>query len=396
MRRIGVVTVGRSDYGIYRPILEEISLRKGLELHLIVAGMHLDERFGSTIRLIESDGFRPAAIVPIAYRSDDPCGIARSMGEATAGFAECWARTPLDMLFVVGDRFEMHAAAVAALPFKLPVAHVHGGEVTRGAIDESLRHSLTKLSHLHFVATAEYGDRVIQMGEAPWRVHVVGAPALDELRGRVPMGAAELKRLFGVRLDPPPLLITYHPVTLEYEQTEHHITELLAALDKAAVPAVFTLPNADTHNSVIRKAQEAYVRSHPTAMIVENFGNDAYFGMMRVAAAMVGNSSSGIIEAPSFALPVVNVGTRQEGRVRGANVIDVAEDRDEIFEGICKACRPEFRRMLSGVRNPYDRGGASSAIGDTLENIAIDDRLLRKVFYDATTTSVCSAKSYSV
>jgi len=382
MRTIGVVTVARSDYGHYLPLLRRINETDGLRLHLIAAGSHLSPEFGSTVELIEADGFEVADRVEMLRASDTPLGIARSIGLGVTGFAESFARVRPDILVLLGDRFEMHAAALAALPFKIPVAHIHGGEITRGAIDDSLRHSMTKLSHVHFVATEEYARRVIQLGEEPWRVLVTGGIGLDNVRSIAPMDRAELEAAVGLSLDEPTLLVTFHPVTLEFEEVEWQTGELLSALGTAGLPVVFTAPNADTGGRSVRTLIEAFVQSTPRSILVENLGTRAFFSMMSVAAAMVGNSSSGIIEAPSFGLPVVNIGARQEGRARAANVIDVGNGREEILDGIRRALDPSFRESLRGMANPYDAGGAAELIVERLASIDLDRALITKRFHD--------------
>lgn len=382
MRGIGVVTVGRSDFGIYRPILQKIQADRELKLLLFVSGAHLLQQYGMTVKEIEAEGFPIAERVEMLLPSDTPEAVAESMGRGTAGFARAFARSRPDLLLVLGDRFEMHAAAVATLPFNIPVAHIAGGELTEGAIDDSLRHSLTKLSHLHFVQTEEYARRVMQMGEEPWRVQVCGSPALDNLKTLPRLPAGELEKRTGARLAEPFLLVTYHPVTLELADTGRQIAELLAAIEASGLAAVFTMPNADPANATIRRAVEQYVSGHKRAWAVENLGTQAYFSMMALAAAMVGNSSSGLIEAPSFQLPVVNVGMRQDGRVRGQNVIDVGYGREEILAGIRRAIAPEFRAALRGARNPYGEGNAAARIVETLKNVPLDPKLLRKRFQD--------------
>ena len=382
MRTIGVVTVARSDYGIYLPVLREIQADSDLELFLIVGGMHLSPEFGLTVEAIEQDGFEIAERVEMLVSSDTPEGIAKSMGLGAIGFAQAYARRKPDILMVLGDRFEMHAAALAALPFKIPVAHIHGGELTEGAIDDALRHSITKLSHLHFVATEEYARRVVQLGEEPWRVLVTGSPSLDNLRCLQLLKADQLEAKHGLQLQRPPLLVTFHPVTLEYERTRYQVGQLLAALDACAMPVVFTKPNADTGSRGVVEMIERFKQMHPSTQIVDSFGVQDYFSFMSLAAAMVGNSSSGIIEAASFELPVVNIGTRQNGRVRAANVIDVGYDRAEILEGIRAALRPAFREGLRGLVNPYGRGGASERIAERLREVAVDDELIMKRFCD--------------
>ncbi len=382
MRTIGVVTVGRSDYGIYRPVLERIRDDSELELRLYVSGMHLSPEFGLTVAEIEADGFPIAGRIEMLEPSDDPEGIARSMGRGTSGFAAAFARSRPDVLLVLGDRFEMHAGAVAAVPFLIPIAHVHGGESTEGAIDEQLRHSLTKLAHLHFASTEEYARRIVQMGEEPWRVVVSGAPALDSVASFDPLDREELVARHGIRLNGPPLLVTYHPVTLEYEQAGEQVRELLAALDESGRDLVFTCPNADTGTRAVQGPVEEYAARNPRrATLVANLGSRAYFTLMQEAAAMVGNSSSGIVEAASFKLPVVNVGTRQQGRLRAANVIDVGYGSEEILGGIRRALSAGFRESLAGLENPYGDGRAAERIVARLKEVELGDRLLRKRFH---------------
>ncbi|HKC62901.1 MAG TPA: UDP-N-acetylglucosamine 2-epimerase [Pyrinomonadaceae bacterium] len=382
MRTIGVVTVARSDYGIYLPVLRKIQADTELGLRLMVSGQHLTPEFGLTVKAIEAHGFEIAERVEMLLASDTPEAVVKSIGLGVMGFAQIYARSRPDILLVLGDRFEMYAAALAALPFKIPVAHIHGGELTEGAIDDALRHSMTKLSHLHFVATDEYARRVRQMGEEPWRVTVSGAPSLDNLRSVKLLSVAELEAKYELRLNAPPLLVTFHPVTLEYERTEQQIEQLLAALSDTAMPVLFTQPNADTGGRLITSAISDYVKTHDSAQMVDNFGTQAYFSVMAIAAAMVGNSSSGIIEAASFKLPVVNIGTRQKGRERGANVIDVGYGREEILEAIKRACSDEFSSGLSQMTNPYGDGAAAERIVRRLKEVALTEHLLVKQFYD--------------
>lgn len=382
MRTIGVVTVARSDYGIYLPLLRKIQEDPDLQLHLIVSGMHLSPEFGLTVERIEADGFEVDERVEMLLSSDSPEGIAKSMGLGIIGFAQSYAHLRPDILVVLGDRFEMHSAALAALPFKIPIAHIHGGEVTQGAIDDALRHSMTKLSHLHFVSTQEYAERVIQLGEEPWRVNVVGALSLDNLSEIELRSAPELEAKYGLRLDQSPLLVTFHPVTLEYEQTEWQMNELLTAIEDVDLPVIFTKPNADTNSRVIIRMLEEYVRVHGSAWLVDNFGTQDYFSTMAVATAMVGNSSSGIIEAASFQLPVINVGNRQKGRIHTDNVIHTNYERSAIKQAILRAISSEFRTGLSGLKNPYGDGNAASQIVTVLKNTRISSELIMKSFYD--------------
>jgi len=382
MRAIGVVTTARSDYGILLPVLHAITADPLLRLHLIVGGMHLAPEFGHTVDAIIAEGFPVGDRVEMLLASDTPRGVAMSMGIGVTAYAESYARLRPDVLVVLGDRFEMHAAALAALPFGIPVAHIHGGEVTSGAIDDALRHSITKLSHLHFTATERYRERVIQLGEEPWRVVTSGNPSLDNILAIPLLDRAALERRCGIALTPAPLLVTYHPVTLQYDRAEEHVTNLLAALEQIARPVVFTLPNADAGARSVARRIEAYAARHDGTAIADNMGTGMYFSMMRIAAAMVGNSSSGLLEAPSFALPVVNVGRRQEGRLRARNVIDTGDGSGEIAAAIRRAIDPAFRDSLAGMRNPYGDGGAAARIVDVLRAVPLDDRLVIKQFFD--------------
>ena len=381
MRRIGIVTAARSDYGIYQPILRRMVEEPELEPALFVTGMHLAPEFGLTVRAIEADGYPIAERVDMLLSSDSPIGIAMSMGVGLMGLSQAYARQRPELLVVLGDRFEMHTAALAALPLLIPVAHIHGGEISQGAFDDALRHSMTKLSHLHFVATEEAAQRVRQLGEEPWRVVTCGAPSLDHLAQTPLLSRDELAARHGVRFfGAPPLVATFHPVTLEPGQAADHIRELLAALKMCGQPVIFTSPNADPEGRLIREHIDAFVAHQPQAQWVSTLGTQAYFSLMSVAAAMVGNSSSGLIEAPSFGLPVVNIGTRQEGRTRDRNVIDVGYNRQQIAEGIRRALSAAFRGQLRGLVNPYGDGHASERIVQRLREVALDSRLLKKRF----------------
>jgi UDP-hydrolysing UDP-N-acetyl-D-glucosamine 2-epimerase len=382
MRTIGVVTVARSDYGIYRPVLRRLAEARDLEPALFVGGMHLLERFGLTVREVEADGYPVADHVDFLDDDDSPAAVARALGRGTEAFARSFERARPDILLVLGDRYEMLAAATATLPLSLPLAHIHGGESSEGAFDESIRHVLTKLSHLHFAATEAAARRLRQLGEEPWRIVVSGAPALDEIARLEPLLDAELERAIGLPLDPSPLVVTYHPATRDPRDPGALVRELLAAVERTALPAVFTYPNADPGGAEIRRAIDDYVSRHDDATAVASLGARAYHSLLRRAAAMVGNSSSGIIEAASFGLPVVNVGVRQNGRLRPANVIDVEDDREAIRAAIERAVSPELRASLAALESPYGDGRAAERIVATLTSVELGPRLLTKRFHD--------------
>ena len=381
-RTIGVVTVARSDYGIYLPLLLRIEAAPEFKLHLFVSGMHMAPEFGLTVHEIEADGFSSLDRIEMLLASDSPEGIAKSMGLGMIGLAQAYAQRKVDLLLLLGDRFEMMAAAVAATPFNIPMGHLHGGELTEGAIDEVLRHAISKMSHLHFVSTEAYGQRLVQMGEEPWRVHVTGAAGLDNLQNIELMDRTALEADLNLLLQPAPLLVTFHPVTRDVDQAAAYIDELLAALAQVNRPIIMTYPNADTDGRSIIQAIETFAQSRPQVKLVKNLGTRRYFSLMKVGAAMVGNSSSGIIEAASFALPVVNIGNRQGGRIQGPNVLNAAHDRDSILAAIQQATSESFARGLQGMVNPYGDGFASARIVDVLKNQPLGQDLLTKRFHD--------------
>ena len=385
MTRLAIVTVARSDYGFYRPLLSRLAAESELEPLLIVAGMHLEPRFGNTIAEIKADGHAIAARVEMTLDDDGPGSIARSMGLGTQGFAEAFEDIRPEAVMVFGDRYEMHAAAAAAVPFAIPIVHINGGSLTLGAIDDSLRHSMTKLSHLHFVETELYRERVIQMGEAPWRVHVTGSLSLDNLAGFTPLTLDELNSRFGLALRPetPPLLVTFHPVTLEYRNTQAYVTALLAALAESGFPVVFTYPNADTNGRVIIEMIEDYAATRAEAACVPHFGVAGYHSLMAHAAAMVGNSSSGIMEAASFRLPVVDIGTRQGGRLAPENVLHTDYGKDAILAGIRTCTAPAYRKRIAGLVNPYGDGTAAEMMTAILKTTDFGSLgLIEKAFHE--------------
>lgn len=383
MRTIDVVTTSRADYGILRPVLRRIHAEPGLVLRVVVSGSHLSQRFGMGVRQIEADGFDIVARIDVLGEADTPEATTRAMGIGLTGFGGYLARQRPDILVVMGDRFEMHVAALAALPFLVPVAHLHGGERTSGAFDDALRHSMTKLSHLHFVSTDEYAQRVRQLGEEAWRVTVSGAPSLDNLRCVRLEGRDELARRFGVPLSDPFLLVTFHPATLDAGDPAEQARALFRAVEGTGLMALVTMPNADPGGQAIRAVAHERAAANGLVRCAETLGTEAYFSAMALAAAMLGNSSSGIVEAASFELPVVNIGPRQEGRVRGANVIDVSTVEAEIAGGLRTALDPAFRARLGGLQNPYGDGHAADRIVERLATAELGPSLLVKRFADA-------------
>jgi UDP-hydrolysing UDP-N-acetyl-D-glucosamine 2-epimerase len=382
-RSVAVVTGSRAEYGLYRPILRAICETVDLELRLMVCGMHLSQTYGHTSRRIEHDGFRIHDRIETLITSDDsPEAIGRSIAAGVSGFARAFGAARPDILMLLGDRYDMLAAALAAMPYAIPITHIHGGELTEGAIDDAIRHALTKLSHLHFVSTERYRHRVIQLGEQPDRVIVCGAVGLDTIRLTKATPREGLEAHLGLRLEPPPLLVTFHPTTLEYADIPRQCRALTQALRGAGRPIIVTYPNADTMAHTVIAEIETFAAAHANVRVERELGAANYFGMMAVSAAMVGNSSSGIIEAPSFRLPVVNIGNRQRGRIRAANVIDCVCEPEAIASAIVRATSVDFRESLVGLKNPYGDGHAAERIVAYLRSASLGQGLVEKRFFD--------------
>ncbi len=382
MRTIAVVTAGRSDYSIYRPILKKISCDPDLKLFLIATGTHLSPEYGMTIDVIEEDGFTVASKVEMLLSSDNPVSISKSIGIGTLGFAQVYSdNNDIDLIIVLGDRFEMLSATVSALPFNIPVAHIHGGECTFGVIDESIRHCITKMSHVHFTATEEYSRRLIQLGEDPRRIFTTGAPSLDNLHEITIHNRDSLSEEIGMDLRDPFLIVTFHPVTLGYEDNEDNIATVISALRQTGLNIIFTYPNPDTSSRQVIRAIEEYSHNNTNSKCVTNLGLAKYFSLMAYSCAMVGNSSSGIIEAASFGLPVVNIGERQAGRVHGKNVLTVECTKDAILSAITEAIHPKFIQSICNMQNPYGNGSASGLILSHLKSLDLSTNLIMKKFH---------------
>ncbi len=382
MKRFDVVTVGRSDWGIWRPVLRRLSEESNVRVRLLVGGAHLLRGHGHGLADIEGSDFGEVLPVPMSVECDSPLDVATTIGRGVAAFAACFAAHRPDLVLVLGDRYEMFAAAVAAVPFVLPIAHLHGGERTGGAIDDVMRHAMTKMSHLHYVSAEAHAQRVRQMGEEPWRVVVAGAPALDELLRLPSVTDTELSEQVGLDVSAPFALCTFHPTTLEPGSAHGQAQALLHALDDVGIPVVFTMPNADTGGQVIRGLIATALSTHPRWRAHESLGHHRYGALLARAAVVVGNSSSGIIEAPTFRVPVVNIGERQSGRVRAFNVVDVTADRAAIAAAMVAALKPEFREGISTMSSPFGDGHASERIVASLMKTLFDERLLKKDFVD--------------
>ena len=385
MRKIAVITGTRAEYGLLFWIIKGIYQDPALELQLIVTCMHLSPEFGLTVKEIEKDGFPVAERVEMLLSSDTETAIATSMGLGMIGFAKAYEHLRPDVLVVLGDRFEIHAAVSASIPFRIPVAHIHGGEGTEGAMDELFRHAITKMSHLHFTATGKYRNRVIQMGELPECVFCCGAPGIDNIYKLDLINKERLCIELGISEDKKIGIITYHPVTLEKNLANSQISELLEAVKEfEEIYWVFTLPNADIEGRGVTEKINNFVSEFPKkGKVFISLGQLRYLSLLKSASLMLGNSSSGLIEAPSFELPVVNIGDRQRGRIRGKNVIDIPEcKRELIINSIHKALSANFRNSLKGMKNPYGEGNASEKIVKILKTISLGEGLIKKTFYE--------------
>jgi GDP/UDP-N,N'-diacetylbacillosamine 2-epimerase (hydrolysing) len=356
-----------------------------LTLQVIATGMHLSPEFGLTWRDIERDGFAIDHKVEMLTSSDTPVGIAKSMGLGMIGFADALQALKPDLVLVLGDRFEIFAAASAALVARIPIAHLHGGEATEGLIDEAIRHSITKMSHLHFVAAEEYRRRVIQMGEQPCKVHLVGGLGIDNIKRLALLQRSELEASLDFALGAKSLLVTFHPVTLETATAEDQMAELLAALAELKdTQLIFTLPNADTDGRALIAMVQQFVATHANARAFTSLGQLRYLSTVALVDGVVGNSSSGLAEVPSFRKGTVNIGDRQRGRLMANSVINCDPERASIGAALNTLYSNQFQASLATVRNPYGDGGASDKIVALIKAAELDG-ILKKRFFDCVT-----------
>ena len=381
-RKICVVTGTRAEYGLLRWVMQGIQDSELLDLQLIVTGMHLSPEFGLTVQEIEAEGFRIDRQVEMLLSSDTPVGITKSMGLAMIGFADALGELQPDLLLVLGDRFEIFAAAASAMIARIPIAHLHGGESTEGLIDEPIRHSITKMAHLHFVAADEYRQRVIQLGEQPEHVFQVGGLGVDNILRLKLLSRSELEETLNFKLAQRNLLITFHPVTLEHSTSGDQMKELLMALGELHdTGLIFTMPNADTDGRILSQWINEFCASHPQARAYTSLGQLRYLSCIKHVDGVIGNSSSGLAEVPSFHKGTINIGDRQRGRLRAASVIDCSADRVSIAKAIDHLFSPSFLASLPSTKNPYGNGGASAVIVKILEKVSFDN-LLKKRFFD--------------
>jgi UDP-hydrolysing UDP-N-acetyl-D-glucosamine 2-epimerase len=377
--RIGVVTGSRADYGLLYHVLKEIEQSAALDLRLFVTGMHLAPEFGSTWKVIEADGFRIQQKVDLLVSGDDRVAVTKSIGLGVIGFADAFERCRPDLVLVLGDRFEILAAVQACLIARIPVAHIAGGDTTEGAFDESIRHAITKMSHLHFVTNEEAAGRVKQMGENPDHVHNVGSPGVDFIKNCRLLSKEQLSEKLGILFAEKTLLVTFHPATLDSASQTAQMNELLEALDSLGegTTLVFTMPNADTDGRALMRQLEKFADTRPNAHVFTSLGQINYLSMLAQADAVVGNSSSGLYEAPSLRVPTVNIGDRQKGRLQATSIVNCPAEKNAILTAIRTACEMDVSRTT----NPYGDGGAAKKIAAILSRMDDPAAYLQKHFH---------------
>lgn len=385
MKRIGIMTGTRAEYGLLKSLMQEINKDNDLELYLIVSGMHLSPEFGMTYKEIEEDGFQINTKVEMLLSSDSPAGISKSIGLGVIGFADEFQRADLDMLILLGDRYEALSAAICALVMRIPIAHLHGGELTEGAIDEGIRHSITKMSYLHFTSTEQYRNRVIQLGENPERVFYVGALGVENIKKINLMTKEELERSIHFEIDENTVIVTYHPVTLENNTVEEQFLNLLEVLDRnPKIRMIFTKANADTNGRIVNELIDKYAaQNSERACAFVSLGQKRYLSALKYCRIVIGNSSSGIIEAPSFGKPIINIGDRQKGRICADSVINCGYTQQEIQQAMETALTKEFENKASNCRNPYEKENTAANIISVIKDYLLNDKIkLKKGFYD--------------
>lgn len=383
-RKICFVTGTRAEYGILSRLIKSLNEDDSMDLQIIATNMHLSPEFGMTVKEIEDDGLKVNRKVEMLLSSDTAVGTVKSMGLASIGLADAYAELDPDLIVILGDRYEMLAAAAAALIFGIPVAHLHGGEITEGAYDDAIRHAITKLSYLHFTSTEEYRDNVVQMGESPERVFWVGALGADNIESDEIMPLAELEESLGFELGKDFLLVTFHPVTKEPGQAEYQTKALLDSLEKVmdGNKILFTLPNSDTDGRIIGRMVREWVQAHPEkAFSITSLGRRRYYSALSHCKAVVGNSSSGLCEAPSFKKPTLNIGIRQQGRAQGNTIVNCEATEDSISAGLSKVLSDDFRVFVSkNGTNPYIKPDTLFAIKNVLKHYRLPKHVV-KHFY---------------
>ncbi|HOP50943.1 MAG TPA: UDP-N-acetylglucosamine 2-epimerase [Ignavibacteriales bacterium] len=381
MKTICVFTSSRADYGILKPLLKLLKKNNNFNLQLLVSGMHLVPQYGNTIEEIEQDNFDISAKVDILLASNTRSSVAKSIGIGLINYSDILEKLKPDISIVLGDRFETFSFSIACHVLNIPLVHIHGGEITEGAIDDGFRHSITKLSYLHFTSTEEYRQNVIQLGEEPFRVFNVGALAIDNIKNLVKLSREEFEKRLGIKLKKYNFLITYHPVTLDKDLSKIQFSSILKALDKFNdTLLIFTAANADPEGMKINDMIKDYTKNNTNkAIFIPSLGQFLYFNALNFVDVIIGNSSSGIIEAPSFKIPTINIGDRQKGRTKAISVIDSSYDTEEIYTKIKYALSDDFQKICKSCVNPYGDGNSAKKIINILENYSFDN--IKKKFY---------------
>ena len=375
-----MVTGTRAEYGLLRWVMEGIKSSKNLDLQIIATGMHLSPEFGLTYKQIEQDGFLIDKKLEILVSADTSTGITKSIGIGLIGFADIYSELKPDLILILGDRYEILAAAIAAMVARIPIGHLHGGEATEGLIDEPIRHSITKMSHLHFVAADEYKNRVRQLGENPETIFQVGGLGIDSIVKIDLFDKNELENSIGFKFGEKNLLVTFHPVTLEHNTSKYQMEQLLLALDDIKdVKIIFTFPNADTDGRILFGLIRDYVSKNSNSICFKSLGQKRYLSCLKYVDGVLGNSSSGLIEVPSFNKCTINIGDRQRGRVKANSVIDCRPEKESISKAINKLYSDDFQEKLFDVINPYGTGGASDKVVKILEDFSLKS-ILKKSF----------------
>lgn len=381
-RKICVVTGSRADYGLLKHVMKKIEEENNLTLQLVVTGMHLSTTYGKTLSEIEKDGFRVDFQVPCLSNLDSAVAIAEATGRAVAGCAAAFNKLEPDLVLVLGDRFEIFAASTASLLSNIPIAHIHGGEVTAGAYDDAFRHSITKMSNFHFVATSEYKSRVLQMGEDPKNVFICGGLGVDAIKELKLLTKREIENSLGLKFDKRNLLITFHPATLDDVAPQEQMGDLLTVLSTFRdTTLIFTKPNADTGGIAIMNQIREFVSKNENAFCFDSLGQLMYLSCMANVDGIIGNSSSGILEAPSLKVGTINIGDRQRGRVQAASVINCGTSFTELFNAFKKLYSTEFQELVRTCRNPYGDGGASAKIVRFLSEVELSG-VTQKYFHE--------------
>ncbi len=383
MRKICIVTGTRAEYGLLSRLMHLIKADNGLVLQIIATNMHLSSEFGLTYKEIEADGFVIDKKVPMPKRTDTANGIVKSMAVELAGMADAFEELKPDIIVILGDRYEMLIAASTALIYKIPIAHIHGGEITEGAFDDSIRHAITKMSHLHFTSTEEYRRRVIQLGEQPNRIFNVGSLGVENIKNMSFMNKEDIEKSLGFELDKHTIIATYHPTTLSFQDTKEEIDEFLSALDEEKnIQILFTMPNSDTGSDIVSTRIKQFVsQNKKRSILVESLGTERYLSCIQYIGAVIGNSSSGIIEVPSAGIPTLNIGNRQKGRVLCDSIINCQSNKQSIKEGLKKIRSKKIIEIAKNIRNPYEKADTAEAIFKVIKTYPLQ-KIIQKQFYN--------------